>query len=113
MSSVEALIRKQEVFEETCYANFEKIQEIEWMVRDLKDHEEFETIQMRCEDICTRRDALREACQRRKEILQDSKAFQQLLLEMYEVIKIDGFSKVLRLKMNTIFEVLVIGNVTF
>ncbi|KAG8194893.1 hypothetical protein JTE90_029184 [Oedothorax gibbosus] len=85
MSSVEALIRKQEVFEETCYANFEKIQEIEWMVRDLKDHEEFDTIQLRCEDICKRRDALREACQRRKEILQDSKAFQQLLLEMYEI----------------------------
>ncbi|GFS59412.1 spectrin beta chain, non-erythrocytic 5 [Trichonephila inaurata madagascariensis] len=85
MSSVEALIRKHENFEEMCFTNFEKIQEIEMMARDLKDHEDFEVIQTRCEEICRRRDALQEASQRRKFILQDAKALQQLLLEMYEI----------------------------
>ncbi|GFQ78654.1 spectrin alpha chain, non-erythrocytic 1 [Trichonephila clavata] len=85
MSSVEALIRKHENFEEMCFTNFEKIQEIEMMARDLKDHEDFEVIQSSCEEICRRRDALQEASQRRKFILQDAKSLQQLLLEMYEI----------------------------
>ncbi|KAF8785263.1 Spectrin beta chain like protein [Argiope bruennichi] len=85
MSSVEALIRKHENFEEICFTNFEKIREVEMMALDLKDHEDYEVIQSRCEEICRRRDALQEASERRKNTLQDAKALQQLLLEMYEI----------------------------
>ncbi|GIX92157.1 spectrin alpha chain, non-erythrocytic 1 [Caerostris extrusa] len=85
MSSVEALIRKHENFEDICFSNFEKIREVEMMAQDLKDHEDFELIQARCDEICHRREALQDACQRRRDILRNSKALQQLLLEMYEI----------------------------
>lgn len=85
MSSVEALIRKHENFEETCTANFEKIREIELMARDLKDHHNYEQIEAQCEEICRRREALQENCKRRKKILEDSKTLQKFLLDMYEV----------------------------
>nr|XP_042906281.1 spectrin beta chain, non-erythrocytic 2 isoform X2 [Parasteatoda tepidariorum] len=85
MSSVEALIRKHENFEETCTANFEKIREIELMARDLRDHHNYEQIEAQCDEICRRRDTLQENCKRRKKILEDAKTLQKFLLDMYEI----------------------------
>ncbi|XP_054709348.1 spectrin beta chain-like [Uloborus diversus] len=85
MSSVEALIRKHENFEESFFNHFEKTRELEAMANDLKDHPDYELIESWWEEICRKRDFIQVACKRRKETLYEAKSLQQLLLNVYEV----------------------------
>ena len=85
MSSVEALIRKHENFEKTCFTYFEKLKELETLILTIRKHDECEDIENWFTEICNRRDRLLETCQKRKEILNDSKSYQEMLLHLYEV----------------------------
>lgn len=85
MSSVEALIRKQENFVKTCTTYFEKLHELETLASNIRKYEDCDDIEKWFSDICNRRDRLLEACKKRNKILNDSKTLQQMLLGLYEV----------------------------
>ncbi|XP_035225862.1 spectrin beta chain, non-erythrocytic 1-like isoform X1 [Stegodyphus dumicola] len=88
MSSVEALVKKHDNFEKTMIAQSNKIDELETFATELiaAKHYDSTAIQSKCQDVCNRRDKLKETALIRRKKLQESKELQKFLRNIYEVV---------------------------
>lgn len=85
MSSVEALLRRHENFEKSCITYLEKLPELEELIEAIRQHDNCDDIENWYAELCNRKERLLETSGRRKRILNESKALQQMLLHLYEV----------------------------
>lgn len=88
MASVEALIRKHDMFEKTVKAQSDIIEHLEKFATELMAEKHYASaeIQTRLQAVCQRRDHLKENAMIRSKKLKESKQLQQFLRNIYEVM---------------------------